>query len=297
MRFVRHLDKEFIYELNRLYADQESWWHKMVEDEKAFILIRKNRIHIMVNGGRLLQVTMDAQYCFEYQVHEEFLGLRSPKNRYIKLTENKTPQIKWVKDLKGLAEHYEQIKRRIKIFSDKEKKVVQDIGASNKQIVDMEVGLEGELKPEASRKGAQRVDMAVVSESGTLVFFEVKLFDNSEIRSEAIPQVINQMKKYESLLKKYRNDILAGYRDQFDMYATLEGRFFKSRRRVLERFDVYSKARLIITGFDSSQQKVHLQKIVESINKGMEWEERNNDLILVGNHQNIRKEVLLKGIS
>ena len=297
MKFIRQLKQGFIKELNRLHADEKSWWHKMVEDDEAFILIRENRIHVLVNGGLLLQVKMDAHGSLKCQVHEDFLSLRSQKNRYIQLTENEPPQIERVKGLKGLAEHYEQIKRRIKLFSEKEKKVVQDIGANNKQIVDLEVGLEGELKPEAARKGAQRVDMAAVSNEGVLVFFEVKLFDNSEIRSEAIPPVVNQMKKYESLLKKYRNDILAGYKDQFDMYAILEGRFFKRRRQVLERFDVYSKARLIITGFDSSQQKVHLPKIVESINKGMEWEEKNNDLIIVGNHQNIKMEVLLKGIS
>lgn len=297
MKFIRQLKQEFIDELNRLHADEKSWWHKMVEDEKVFILIRENRIHIKVNGGTLLQVEMDVQGSLKCQAHEDFLSLRSETNPYIQLTEDKTTAIKRVEGLKGLAEYYEQIKRRIKLFSENEKKVVQDIGANNKQIVDLEVGLEGELKPEAARKGAQRVDMAAVSNEGVLVFFEVKLFDNSEIRSDETPRVVNQMKKYESLLKKYRNDILAGYKDQFDMYAILEGRFFKRRRQVLERFDVYSKARLIITGFDSSQQKVHLQKIVESINKGMEWEEKNNDLIVVGNHQNIKMEVLLKGIS
>jgi hypothetical protein len=184
MRFVRHLNKEFIDELNRLYEDEKSWWHKMVEDEKAFILIRENRIHIMVNGGTLLQVGMDVQGV-NCRTHTDFLSLPSEGDTYIKLTDTKTRDIERVKGLIGLVDHYRKVKNRVKIFTGEEKKVVQDIGTNHKQIIDLEVGLEGELKPEASRKGAQRVDMAAVSKEGALIFFEVKMFDNSEVRSDS----------------------------------------------------------------------------------------------------------------
>ncbi len=269
----------------------------MVEDEKAFILVRNKRLHILVNGGLLLQVGVDAQGSLKCQVHEDFLSLRSETNPYVQLTEHKTAVIKRVEGLKGLAEHYEQIKRRIRLFSEKEKKVVQDIGTNYKQILDLEVGLEGELRPGDARKGAQRVDMAVVSESGTLVFFEVKLFDNPEIRSNETPRVVNQLKKYENLLQNYSTEIQSGYKDQFKVYEDLKGRFFRQKRPPKEEIKVYPTVRLVITGFDGSQRKHLLPIIRKGINKGMGWKEKSNDLITVGNHQNIKMEMLLKGVS
>ena len=293
MRFVRQLKQKFVDELNRLYADQESWWHKMVEDEKAFILVRNNRLHILVNGGLLLQVGVDGQGGLKCQVHEDFLSLRSETNRYIQLTENGTPER--VKGLKGLAEHYQKVKNRVKIFTGQEKQVVQNIGTKYKEIIDLEVGLEGESRSNASRKGAQRVDMVIVSENGTLVFFEVKLFDNPEIRSDETPQVVDQLKKYENLLQKFGTEIQNGYKDQFKVYEDLKGRFFIQKRLSKGELKVYPTVRLVITGFDGSQQKYLLPIIKEGINKGMGWE--SNDLITVGNHQNIKMEMLLKGIS
>jgi hypothetical protein len=299
MRFVRRLKEEFVDELNSLYAIQDSWWHKMVEDKKAFILIRNNKLRIQASGGLLLQVEMDAQGGFKCQSQEEFLSLRSETNPYVQLTEDKTTAIKRVEGLKSLAEHYEQIKRRIKLFSEKEKKVVQDIGANNKQIVDLEIGLEGELKPDAARKGAQRVDMATVSNEGVLVFFEVKLFDNSEIRSESdkTPAVVGQLKKYQNLLQTFGTEIENGYKDQFKVYEQLKGHFFSQKRRSIGELPIYPTVRLVVTEFDGSQQKYLLPVIKERINKGMGWQDKNSDLITVGDHKNIRMELLLKGIS
>jgi len=63
MDFKRVLKKNYNYigELNRLYEDKNSWWRKMTDDEDAFILIRNNRVHVLVNGGLLLQVRMDVR--------------------------------------------------------------------------------------------------------------------------------------------------------------------------------------------------------------------------------------------
>ena len=214
MNFKRYLKPSFVDELNRLYDIKGSWWKKMADDEEAFILIRNNRVHVLVNGGLLLQIRMDKRNKMICETHEEFLSLRSEKNPYVKLDKDTTEPIRRVQGLKGLSEHYSKIKSRIKLFTGKEKQVVQQLALKFQQIIDLEVGLEGDRKEGASRKGAQRVDMAGISDNGSLVFFEAKLFDNSEIRSKKTPKVVSQLKKYKKLLEKYQPEILNGYRDQ-----------------------------------------------------------------------------------
>ena len=296
MKFKKHLKSSFVDDLNRLYEVKGSWWQKMADDDDAFILIRNNRVHVLINGGLLLQIRMDARNKMICETHEEFLSLRSEKNPYVKMDKDSTEPIQRVQGLNGLSQYYSKVKRRIKLFTGKEKQVVQQLAIKFQQIIDLEVGLEGDIKEGASRKGAQRVDMAGISDKGILVFFEVKLFDNSEIRSKATPMVVGQIKKYEKLLKKFQGEILNGYEEQIKTYQKIKGRFFKSRLRGFEKLKLYPKVRLVITDFDGSQQKFLLPTIIEGILNGMDWDEKTPDLIAVGHHRNLKKGRLFKGI-
>jgi hypothetical protein len=298
MDFGRALSEQFIAELNTLHSNENSWWHKMVEDDDVFILIRKNRVHVLVNGGLLLQVEY-SKGKLVCKTHEQFLSLRSKENSYVTLHEDKTSQSRRVQGLKDLVEHYEKVKRRIKLFTGREKQVVQNLGLCIEEIVDLEVGLEGEKKKGASRKGAQRIDMAGISNDSKLVFFEVKLFDNSEIRSKGVPKVVGQLKKYDGLLGGHQGDIIRGYEEQFEMYKKLHGKFFKKRRTRTNSFrdlDIYRKARLIITDFDGSQKEFLYSTILRGIRDGMGWDDKGLDLIVMGNHKNIKQEALFKGL-
>jgi len=297
MDFKRNFTKYFIDELNRLYEDKNSWWHKIADDKDAFILIRNNRIHALVNGGLLMQIGF-IRGKINCKIHEDFLSLRNTNNPYVVMDEDSTALIQRIEGLKGLSKHYTKVKRRIKIFTGKEKQAVQDLGLNVKQIIDMEIGLEGEIKEGAKKKGSQRVDMAGISDKGTLAFFEVKLFDNSEIRSKpnVSPKVVTQLKKYEKLLKKFQSEILNGYEEQINTYEKLNGYFFKFRLQRFNNLKLYPKVRLIITGFDSSQQKFLLPTIIKGIQNGMDWDEKTPDLIAIGNHNSLKKGRLFKGI-
>jgi len=297
MDFKRTLRKNFIDELNRLYEDENSWWYKIANDDEVFIYIRKNRVHVLVNGGLLMQIDF-VRGKLSCKVHEDFLSLRNPDNAYVKLEEDSIAPIQRVKGLKDLSKHYLKVKRRIKIFTLKEKQVVQNLGLKINDIIDLEVGLEGDKKEGASRKSAHRVDMAGITDKGTLVFFELKLFDNNEIRSKpnVEPKVVKQLKKYDKLLKKFQGEILDGYEEQKKTYQKLKGRFFKSRLRRFEKLKLYPRVRLIITGFDGGQKKFLLPTIIEGIQNGMGWDENTPDLIVTGSHKNLKKVRLFKRI-
>ncbi len=297
MVFKRTLRQNFIDELNRLYNVKHSWWQKMVDDKDAFILIRNNRVHVLVNGGTLLQIRMSTQNEMVCEAHEDFLSLRNTSNPYVRLDENSTAPITRVNGLNGLSKHYQKVKRRIKLFAGREKQVVQYFSLSSPQIIDLEVGLEGEKKRDASRKGAQRVDMAGISKSGNLVFYEVKLFENSEIRSKKTPKVVGQLKKYERLQQKYQDEIIKGYEDQFKTYRKLKGKFFENRSQCTEVSNIYPEIRLIITAFDGSQKEFLLPTILKGISEGMDWGEKTPDLIAIGNHNSLKPGRMFKGIA
>ena len=296
MNFKRILKERLVESLNQLYQDQNSWWRKIVDDDDVFILIRNNRIHVLANGGLLLQITMDSTGKLICQTHEEFLSLRSEGNPYTVLTDDETATPKRVEGLKGLAKHYELVKRRIKLFTGKEKQAVQDIVLKHKQFVDVEIGLEGDKKESAYKKGAQRVDMAALLPGGILTFFEVKLFDNSEIRAKESPPVVGQLKKYQHLLKKYEHEILEGYNQQLQMYGKLNGTFFENRLSNQKVLKIYPEVRLLITGFDGGQKEYLLPRLLKGIYEGMAWSEKTSDLIAIGNHKAVKESVLFKGI-
>jgi hypothetical protein len=83
------------------------------------------------------------------------------------------------------------------------------------------------------------------------------------------------------------------------VYKKLHGKFFKKRRKRTNSFrdlDICRKARLIITDFDGSQKEFLDSTILQGIRDGMGWDDKSPDLIVVGNHKNIKKERLFKGI-
>lgn len=94
------------------------------------------------------------------------------------------------------------------------------------QIVDIEIGFEGELKQNASKKSVPRIDMASITDNGTLVFFEAKLFDNNEIRSKKTPIVVVRLQKYQKLLSEKGSEIIAAYQEQLSILCSVEGEIF-----------------------------------------------------------------------
>lgn len=190
---------------------------------------------------------------------------------------------------KGFAKHFSKIKRRINIFTGKERQAVQYLANNVPQIIDIEIGFEGELKQDAKKKSVPRIDMAAITAKGTIIFFEVKLFDNTEIRSKRTPPVVGQLNKYKKLLRQKDEEIIAAYQEQLNIYDQLEGKFFQKRSLKIRNLSLYPHARLIVTGFDASQRDLMLPTIQEAIEKGVGWEEGNKDFIATGGHTNLAK--------
>jgi len=289
MQFTRTLSPNFIDTLNDLYNDDKSWWRKVADDKNIFILIRNNELRVQANGGLLLQINQDLQSNIVCRIHEDFLSLRSEQDPYVVLKESTCEPIQRIEGLNGFVKHYEKIKRRINIFTGKERQAVQYLANNVRQVVDIEIGFEGELNHNASKKSVPRIDMAAITDNGTLVFFEVKLFSNSEVRSKKTPKVVSQLKKYQRILSQKGNEIITAYQEQLKIYTQLKGKFFENRSRKISNLSIHPHVRLIITEFDASQRDLMLPTVQKSIEKGMGWTERNKDFIAVGNCKNLAK--------
>ena len=246
MQFTRTLSSQFINSLNDLYTDEKSWWRKIADDKNIFILIRNNELRVQANGGLLLQINQNLQGNIVCKIHEDFLSLRSEKNPYVVLEEMVSGPIQRVEGLNGFVKHYEKIKRRINIFTGKERQAVQYLANNVRQVVDIEIGFEGELKQNASKKSVLRIDMAAITNNGTLVFFEVKLFSNNEIRSKKIPKVVSQLEKYQKIISQKGDKIISAYQEQLSIYSKLKGDFLNNRSRKISNVSIQPHARLII---------------------------------------------------
>ena len=289
MQFTRTLSPKFIGSLNDLYTNEKSWWRKIADDKDIFILIRNNELRVQANGGLLLQINQNLQNNIVCKIHEDFLSLRSERNPYVVLEEKTSGPIQRVEGLNGFVKHYSKIKRRINIFTGKERQAVQYLANNVPQIVDIEIGFEGELKQNASKKSVPRIDMAAITDKGTLVFFEAKLFSNSEIRSKKTPKVVSQLQKYQKILSQKGNEIISAYQEQLNIYTQLKGKFFENRSRKISNLSIHPHARLIITDFDASQRELMLQTIQKPIEKGTGWAEDSKDFIATGDYKNLAK--------
>ena len=293
--YEKTLKREMINCLNDLYEEKGSWWQTIVDDDKVFILVRGNHLRVLVHGGLLSMITISTGKIV-CKTHEEYLNLRSEADPYVTISENKTGKPKRVEGLKDFVKHYNKIKRRIKQFVDKERQYCHTMSLNIKEIVEKEVGLVLEKNEAVAKNKAQFVDLQAVSDEGKMVFVEVKLFGNPEIRSMKIPSVVNQLRKYEGIIKSDKQKILKAYAEQCETYSKLNGAFFKKKLPDPSKIQIIPTVRLIITDFDGGQLKVLLPRIRENIEKGMGWETNSNNLIMIGNPDSVNAGHIFKGI-
>jgi hypothetical protein len=295
--YDKKLNNEFIRRLNDLYEDKDSWWRKIVDDEKVFILVRSNHLRVLAHGGLLLLVEFkDGD--FVCKTHEEFLSLRTEKDPYVVLSQDKTEPPKRVEGLKDFVKHYSKIKRRMSLFVSEERQGCHKVSLNIDRIIDKETGLVLRNKAE-DRKSAQFVDLAGITDGGVVVFFEAKLFKNNELKSKAgiAPRVVSQLQKYEAIIKRDNKRIIDAFEQQFEMWSQIKGLFFKKRIKFRpKKITLYPSVRLLITAFDSAQLAKFIPVIRKNIEMGMGWSNKSPNIITVGKPGVIKESILFKGI-
>jgi hypothetical protein len=293
--YQRTISSNLITKLNELYKDKKSWWYKIIEDKDVFILIRKDEIHAMVHGGLLLKIYLNSAGQFVCKINEEFTFLKSTRDGYVDLAQGQNISRSYIDSIEEFVEKFSRIKQRIRFLMSKEIQSAHTISQNNKSVIDREIGLVERLNGK-KRKTVKRVDFVAIDEKGELVFFEIKLLDNKEIRSLGTPAVVKQLQTYEKLIERDKNKIINLYNEQFQVYRRLEGAFFRKRNFNTKVKMIYPRVRLIITVFDSAQRKWFLPEICTQIEKSIGWKQGTPDIIKVGDPKALKEYHLFKRI-
>jgi len=90
----------------------------------------------------------------------------------------------------------------------------------------------------------------------TLQFVEATHYSNRKIWSKTTPEVISQIKRYESQIAKRKTEIISEYSE----YVRTLNRIFNIT--LSEPTDIEDKVTLLIFGFDNDQKNGRLKKLI-----------------------------------
>ena len=132
------------------------------------------------------------------------------------------------------------------------------ISIPNIVVLDIEVSLKAlddvEANSQEKQRTQDRIDLLLYNkETRTLQFFEVKHFSNSEIWSEknTIPDVVEQVKRYNEQLSDKSKDILAAYKEYIKAARHL---FHLSKDQLPDPVHLNNEVILLVFGFDNHQK-------------------------------------------
>ena len=236
--FNRGLDDAFVDALNQEY-EKDGWWRQFVDDRDIFLAIRENHVNAYYRGCSLLRLDWKAN-AIVGKTHYKYLLNSALDRPYVEIVDGRANLRDDTRSLflSGLN-NIGALKKAAEPYAGPEKSGVHDILASNPNILDVEIAF-GTGGTDESDPSAPRVDFAAIQDSGEdakIVFFEVKHFDNGDLRAsgDVEPKVIQQIETYSRLLRENRNAVidsyrrvcrnLLGLRGLEERYATLEPAF------------------------------------------------------------------------
>ena len=194
-------------------------WDKIVRDDDLFPAVRKNAVHVYHRGCRLfdfsqsggkLRVQTHYKYLIDPRVRSAYVEWRATGELGLDDSKYRGYFIKRADDLEAL-------KTAASAYAGREKVGVCALVKGNRsRFLDVEIALTGDAFRDddsatgeaARRQVADRIDFAALQEvrgKVQVAFFEVKHFDNGELRArgnDTNPPVVEQMVRYEGLHRR-----------------------------------------------------------------------------------------------
>ena len=195
-KFDRGITDFFVDALNNEYGN-DSWWRKIVDDKDLFLGIRNECLNVYYNGSSILKLEYNGGK-FSGKVHHKYLKNTHCK-KYVRLSEGDFDQF-YGTDIK-----IQNIKNSTNVYQGEEKKSVHEIIMRNTNVIDTEIRPPGEHP---------RIDFAALrKEDGVIkiVFYEAKMYSNSDLRSKTCPKILGQVKAYQEIVCRRRDEIVESY--------------------------------------------------------------------------------------
>jgi len=203
-----------------------NWWNLLINDNKLYIDIRKdNSINVYYFGGSIARIQFKKND-FIAKIHQKYLGDFEPRGK------TKKGNDKFEYDQIDLSlftkETIEEIKKRIRntylrhIDSERpaEKWIQGKLVIENSNFIDSEFQFNKDTDI-----GKLRIDLIELI-SNELSFIELKGITDSRLRNDKkrnsnIPEIIEQMEKYQSFIKLYRTKIKEYYKNLLEIKQNL----------------------------------------------------------------------------
>jgi hypothetical protein len=270
--FTKGLKPELINLLNEAY-DRGGWWKDILADPDLHIGIRNKYLNVYYQGNSLVLIK-NGPGGLSGQTHYKYLLHPGKKQKPFILADGSIQNLEELFIHHLNKENLDLMKRASTVYAGEEKKGIQWILKDNQNIIDMEIALTQEAEKqedeeegleENGRPTAPRLDFAALRqfpEGIKLVFFEAKIFYNKELRAkEEKPRVVDQIMKYENLIKKHMSDMKESYLQVCSNLVELKGihpdkkNFARSVLREGALFTISTHPWLVIFGFDNAQKK------------------------------------------
>ena len=200
---------------------EPAWWKRFKEDPSLYIEIRKdNQVNVYFQGGSVARI----HYCskkgqLQLFTHYKYLGMPAPSKA--SLYEECSEKIEGCLEevLERVKKEYSQ-KHQIDGVVPKEKwseKYIQGtlIVQSRHCHLDSEFAyIDGETN--------NRIDW-VTCDDGVVTFVEVKRMDDGRMlhETDATPEVVFQMNRYEQFIEKYQPQLLLYYQKLYEIKKNL----------------------------------------------------------------------------
>jgi hypothetical protein len=204
---------------------QPLWWTMLCGDKEMYVDIRKdNYINLYYFGGSVAKI--DFNNGFLAETHQKYLGDDKPRGK----TKKGVDKFSYDPiDLTLLNEDkIGDIKNRIKsdylrhIDDEKpsEKWIQGKMIKENSKYIDSEFQFNQD-----NEIGKLRIDLIELS-GGVLSFIELKGISDSRLRNDVnrnskVPEIIEQMRKYQLFINKYEADIKVYYKTLIEIKQTL----------------------------------------------------------------------------
>lgn len=293
MLFRRHLEPALVDALNELHASPAGgWWRKLLKDSEIFVALRDNTLNAYYRGCSLAQIKLVGGEVRAY-THYKYLLCPSIVNPYI---EARSDQFRFLEHLEGdLGSIFisgpsdvGSMKKAASPYAGDEKKFVGEVIKINGNIFDVEIALSADTSSkDEGYPEPGRIDFALLRYSShhiEVVMHEVKLFSNTQAlrssgKDEKIPDVLNQIRKYERLLHAnadaLRDSFIEAAHDLRSIVGMSDQRKFWANAILdsRENFRINLQPVILIGGFDQDQKtgsiwKPHLNKLEEALGKG-----------------------------
>jgi hypothetical protein len=253
-----------------ILKERPAWWQDVLDcrfrdvsgtEQPLFLAIRNGYLNAYVEGQSLLKVQFDGS-ALKAQIHHKYISDDAEGQEY-KVFDGvavgdmtytgKAMLSQWV----TRAQKYAKPSGNSPAISEKQGVAV--IASRNPHVIDVEMGLPGQV--------ADRIDIVALERAGSainIVFYEAKLFNNGALRARSFPpKVLEQLGRYETwLTKENREDeVTQAYRKTCKLLIEL--RMMQGANSVHDlivdaskdgsNLRIDPKPRLIVFGYDESR--------------------------------------------